>query len=155
MAPNVTDWLAQRNRGIHMTIRDIDCQDFGVEAMIRTFADWKVTFFSFFAAGYVTTYPTALPLQRKSPWLGDRDLTGEIIEMAHRYGIKAIPMIDLGQLPETAFQVHPEWAAVDTAGDPAKAADGPLYRACPLGGYIQGYCRQIVVELCARYDVDA
>ena len=116
------DWLQRRNRGIHMTIRDVDCDGFDVEAMVATYARWHVTYFSFFAAGYVTTYPTRLALQRVSPWLGGRDLTGEIIAVSHRYGIKAIPMIDLGQLPEAAYLAHPEWAARNAAG-PGRAGD--------------------------------
>lgn len=155
MSQQMPDWLARRNRGLHMTIRDIDCQNFDVAAMIETFAAWRVTFFSFFAAGYVTTYPSALKLQRQSPWLNGRDLAGEIITAAHRHGIKAIPMIDLGQLPEAALAAHPEWAARDAQGRPVQAADGPLYRSCPLGGYVRDYCRAIVSELCARYEVDA
>ncbi len=154
MEPVRPNWLNRRNRGIHMTIRDIDCRDFDVEAMTRTFSDWRVTFYSFFAAGYVTTYPTRLPLQRISPWLGGRDLTGDLIAEAHRYGIKAIPMIDLGQLPAAAYQAHPEWAAQDVQGRPVPAADGALYRACPLGGYIREYSREMVAELAERYPLD-
>jgi hypothetical protein len=148
------DWLSRRNRGIHMTIRDVDCANFDVEAMARTFAEWRVTFFSFFAAGYVTTYPTRLALQRISPWLEGRDLTGDLIEAAHRYGIKAIPMIDLGQLPEAAYAAHPEWAALDAQGRPVPAADGALYRACPLGGFIRDYSREMVAEMAERYPLD-
>lgn len=154
MTSNTENWLSKRNRGIHMTIRDVDCRNFDVAALIQTFAEWRVTFFTFFAAGYVTTYPTALSLQRVSPWLDGRDLTGEIVEEAHRHGIRALPMIDLGQLPEAAYLAHPEWAAADAAGNPVQAADGPLYRACPLGGYIQDYSRDVVAELCARYEID-
>ena len=148
------DWLNRRNRGIHMTIRDVDCAGFDVEGMVATYARWHVTYFSFFAAGYVTTYPTRLALQRVSPWLGGRDLTGEIIAVSHRYGIKAIPMIDLGQLPEAALLAHPEWAARDAQGQPVRATDGPLYRACPLGGYIRDYSREMVAELAERYELD-
>ncbi len=154
MEPVRPDWLRKRNRGIHMTIRDVDCADFDTEAMARTFSTWRVTFFSFFAAGYVTTYPTRLALQRISPWLEGRDLTGDIIEAAHRYGIKAIPMMDLGQLPEAAYAAHPEWAAYDAQGRPVPATDGALYRACPLGGYIRVYSREMVAEMAERYPLD-
>ena len=102
------DWILHRNCGIHMTIRDVDCRDFDVEAMARDFSRMHVDFFTFFAAGYVTTYPTSLEFERLSPWLGGRDLAGEIISAAHRHGIKVVPAIDLGMLPESAFKAHPE-----------------------------------------------
>lgn len=146
-------WLYKRNRGIHLTIRDVDCRDFDVEAMIREFARLKVTFFSFFAGGYVTTYPTNLDCQRVSPYLDGRDLTGEIVETAHRYGIKAVPMIDLAMLPAHAFEKHPEWVARKSDGSPVMQADD-LYASCPMGGYVREYSREMVAEIVERYDVD-
>ncbi|MGD2175245.1 MAG: beta-galactosidase trimerization domain-containing protein, partial [Candidatus Brocadiaceae bacterium] len=150
---STADWLYRPNRGIHLTIRDVDCENFDVEAMVQEFSRLKVTFFSFFAGGYVTTYPTGLDLQRRSPWLGERDLTGEIVECAHRHGIKAIPMVDLGVLPADAFEAHPEWAARDAAGDPRRQGEG-LYASCPMGGYVTDYSCEIVREIVERYPVD-
>ncbi len=42
-------------------------------------------------------HPTALAYQRQSPYLGGRDLAGEIVEAAHAVDIKVLGMIDLGQ----------------------------------------------------------
>jgi hypothetical protein len=147
------DWILHRNCGIHMTIRDVDCRDFDVESMAKEFSRLHVDYFSFFAGGYVTTYPTRLEFQRVSPWLGGRDLTGEIVQAAHRHGIKAVPMLDLGMLPEFAFKAHPEWAAVDAQGKPVLRADG-LYASCIMAGYVQDYSREMVAEILSRYDVD-
>ena len=147
------DWILRRNCGIHMTIRDVDCRDFDAEAMAKEFARLHVDYFSFFAGGYVTTYPTRLEYQRVSPWLGGRDLTGDIVRAAHRYGIKAVPMIDLGMLTEAALKAHPEWAVVDAKGKPVQRADG-LYASCIMAGYVQEYSRQMVAEILSRYDMD-
>ena len=147
------DWILHRNCGIHMTIRDVDCRDFDVEAMAKEFSRLHVDFFSFFAAGYVTTYPTSLEFERLSPWLGGRDLAGEIISAAHRHGIKVVPAIDLGMLPESAFKAHPEWAAVDANGRAVLRTEG-LYASCILAGYVQEYSRVMIAELLTRYDVD-
>src|ERR1035437_271835 len=54
------DWMLHRNCDIHMTIRDVDCGDFDVEAMAKEFSRLHVGFFSFFAAGYVPPLPTTL-----------------------------------------------------------------------------------------------
>lgn len=147
------DWILHRNCGIHMTIRDVDCRDFDVEAMAKEFSRLHVDFFSFFAAGYVTTYPTSLEFERLSPWLGGRDLAGDIISAAHRHGIKVVPAIDLGMLPESAFKAHPEWAAVDANGRAVLRTEG-LYASCILAGYVQEYSRVMIAELLTRYDVD-
>lgn len=147
------DWIKRRNRGIHLTIRDIDCRDFDVDAMTAEFKRLHVTFFSFFAGGYVTTYPSRLVLQRVSPWLDGRDLTGDIVAAAHQHGIAAVPMIDLAMLPAHAYAAHPEWACVKPDGSPAMQAD-ELYASCPMGGYVREYARDMVAELVERYDVD-
>ncbi len=147
------DWLNRRTRGIHITIRDVDCRDFDVEQMLKDFKEMHVEFFSFFCGGYITTYPTKLRYQRMSPWLEGRDLTGEIIETSHRYGIKAIAMADLGVMSELAAVEHPEWCAVDREGRPYRIND-EIYIASVLGGY-QDYARQMVEEIITRYpDVD-
>ena len=107
-----------------MTIRDIDCRDFDVEQMMKDFHEMHVEFFSFFAIGYVTTYPTQLKYQRVSPYLNGRDLTGEIVETAHKYGIKAIAMADLGVMSVEAALEHPEWCSLDQYGRPRC---GPIF----------------------------
>ncbi|MFW5814948.1 MAG: hypothetical protein ACOCWX_05825 [Spirochaetota bacterium] len=136
-----------------MTIRDPDCPDFDVDHMIATYTRWRVTGFSFFAAGYITTYPSKLPFMRVSPGMDTRDLTGELIEKAHAAGMIAVPMIDAGELPVDVVGEHPDWAG--------RTRDGGLYHktdtivsACPNGGYVREATRAMVEELAGRYDLD-
>ncbi|TDF91986.1 family 10 glycosylhydrolase [Paenibacillus piri] len=148
-----TDWVQQRGRGIHLTIRDIDCANFDAEQMAKDFHDMHVSYFSFFAGGYVTTYPTQLDLQRISPYLQDMDVTGDIVKAAHRYGIKAVAMIDLGILPKKAALLNPHWCSVDRDGSLYESTDG-FYVTCPLGGYQKDYAVRIVREIVENYEVD-
>ncbi|SFK99481.1 Beta-galactosidase GanA [Paenibacillus sp. 1_12] len=148
-----TDWFNKRGRGIHLTIRDIDCDNYDAEQMAKDFHEMHVSFFSFFAGGYVSTYPTNLDLQRESPYLNGKDVTGEIVEAAHRYGIKAVAMIDLGILPKKAALQNPHWCSVDGNGNLYESTDG-FYVSCPLGGYQKDYAVQIVREIIEKYDVD-
>ncbi|MFW5742191.1 MAG: hypothetical protein ACOC2D_02865 [Spirochaetota bacterium] len=143
----------QRHRLIHMTIRDPDCPGFDVDDMIATYTRWRVTGFSFFAAGYITTYPSKLPFMRLSPGMDTRDLTGELIEKAHKAGMIAVPMIDLGEIPIEVAREHPQW--------PGRTRDGGLYHktdtiasACPNGGYVREASRAMVEELNELYDLD-
>jgi len=134
-----------------MTIRDTDCADFDVERCIVQFKAWKVTLFSFFAGGYVTTYPTRLAWQKVSAHLAPgRDLCGEILGAAHREGMVAFPMIDLGELPLDLARQHPEWAAQKADGSFYIKTDG-IAVSCPLGHYRRGLARELVAELKNRY----
>jgi hypothetical protein len=151
--PNASSWLSHRNRGLHMTIRDIDCAGFDVPRFIADLQNMHVTFFSFFVGGYVTTYPTQLEFQRVSPYLNGRDLAGEIFDAARAAQIKTLAMIDTGQLPAHAALAHPEWAILDASGHPVASAEG-IFLACPLGGYQRDYLRQMVSEILTRYQPD-
>jgi len=144
------DWFGRRHRVVHMTIRDIDCADFDVAGMIERYRELGVTLFSFFAGGYVTTYPSKLDWQRVPDQLGGRDLCGEIIRGAREAGIVCWPMIDLGEIPVDVAERHPDW--------PARKADGGLFfksdyivTSCPLGGYVRDCSRELVEELVERY----
>jgi hypothetical protein len=145
-------WLKKRNCGIHMTIRDPDCRNFDFDRMAREFHEMGVNFFSFFAGGYITTYPSRLKESRISPCL-EGDVTGGIIRAAHKYGIKAIAMADLSVLPPEVYAEHPDWAMVDKTGKPYTAISG-MYTACVMGGYAAGYGRAMVKEILDLYDVD-
>jgi hypothetical protein len=147
-------WMDRRNRGLHVTIRDVDCRDFDVERFIADLTDWRVSFFSYFVGGYVTTYPTKLKYQRESPWLGGRDLAGEINDAAHRAGIRTIGMVDLAQIPANAAADHPEWCAWDERGRPVETTTPGIFTACPLGGFQNDYVREILREMLGRYDLD-
>ncbi len=146
-------WMARRHRAAHVTIRDIDCADFDADGMIRTFEEWGVSLFSFFAGGYVTTYPTALPWQRMAPGLDGRDLCGAIVTAARRAGILAFPMSDLGEIPEPVAAAHDGWAARRHDGTFFVKTDG-IVTACSLGGYVRGCSRKLVAELARRYRPD-
>ncbi len=148
-----TDWLKRRPRAVHMTIRDVDCRHFDVPQFIADMKRCHVSFFSFFAGGYVTTYPTALKYQRMSPYLEGRDLAGEVFEEAHRHGLKALPMIDLSVLPREAVEDHPEWCVAGPDGTPVSSNHG-LHRACSLAGYVRDYSREFVREMVERYPAD-
>jgi hypothetical protein len=149
-------WLKERNCGIHMTIRDVDCAGFDAERMARDFHGMGVNFFSFFAGGYVTTYPSKLSESRISPWLGGRDLVKEITEAAHRYGIKAAAMVDLSVLAPEVVEKHPGWAMVDMEGKPLEYnADAGVYAACIMGNYGRDYGLAMTREIVENYEVDA
>ncbi|MCM3632667.1 alpha-amylase family protein [Paenibacillus camelliae] len=149
------DWLKQRSRGVHLTIRDIDCRDFDVEQLAQDLTDMGVNILSFFCAGYVTTHQTDLSI-RRSPYLGDRDLTGDIVAALKKRNIRAVPAMDLSLIPGNAAQEHPDWCSLDREGNPYRANKdlGDFYIACPLSGYQNEYLSLILKEIVTRYDID-
>lgn len=150
-----SDWLTKRSRGVHLTIRDVDCIDFDTERLAKDLHELGVNVLSFFCAGYVTVHPTSLSI-RQSPFLGDRDLTGDIVKAVQAYDIRAVAAMDLSLIPGNAARVHPDWCSCDAEGNPYKANQdlGDFYIACPLSGYQNEYLAEILREIVTRYDVD-
>ncbi len=147
------DWFYQRNRGVFLTIRDVDCAGFDARRLANDLAGMHVTYAQFFASGYVTVYPTALADLRVSPWLGGRDLAGDIVAAVHERGIKAVPVVELTLIPEEIGRRHPDWCARNADGTLQSAGEG-LLAACPLCEYVRSYSRQMIGEILGRYEVD-
>jgi hypothetical protein len=105
------------------------------------------------AGGIVAYYPSAFELHRRSPYLGDRDLFGEVTEAAHQNGIVVVARMDSSRANERFYFEHPDWFTVDAEGRPYRAGDfdGPFYTACISGPYYRDYLPEVLQEICERY----
>lgn len=105
------------------------------------------------AGGLIAYYPTKIPYHRRSRWLGDRDLFGELVAAAKREGIRVLARIDPGSAGDELYHRHPDWFCVNPDGKPLPDREG-LYRTCPNGPYYREYVPSIFDEVLASYDVD-
>jgi hypothetical protein len=105
------------------------------------------------AGGIVAYYPSAYDLHRRSPFLGERDLFGEITNAARENGIVVVARMDSSRASERFYFEHPDWFTVDEEGRPYKAGDfdGPFYTACISGPYYREYLPGVLQEICERY----
>src|SRR6266542_2883933 len=108
------------------------------------------------AAGIVAYYPSAFPLHRRSPYLGDRDLYGELTQAARDNGIVVVARMDSSRANQNFYAEHPDWFTVDASGRPYHAGNygpdnEPFYTACISGPYYRQYLPQVLQEICERY----
>ena len=105
------------------------------------------------AGGIVAYYPSELELHRRSPYLGKRDMYGEVSEAAHKNGIVVVARMDSSRANERFYFEHPDWFTVDAEGKPYRAGDfdGPFYTACISGPYYREYLPSVLQEICERY----
>ena len=105
------------------------------------------------AGGIVAYYPSTFELHRRSPFLGARDLFGEVTKAAHDNGIVVVARMDSSRANERFYFEHPDWFTVDAEGRPYRAGDfdGPFYTACISGPYYRDYLPQVLQEICERY----
>ncbi|MGI8638147.1 MAG: beta-galactosidase, partial [Segetibacter sp.] len=101
------------------------------------------------AGGIVAYYPTKIPLHRKAEFLGGRDLFGDINKAAKEDGVVVFARMDSNRAHEEFYQAHPDWFAIDAAGNPYKAAD--LYIACINSPYYQQHIPAILTEIAQLY----
>lgn len=101
------------------------------------------------AGGIVAYYPTKIPLHRRAEFLGGRDLFGELSKAAKEDGIVVFARMDSNRAHEEFYRAHPDWFAIDAAGNPYKAAD--LYISCVNSPYYQEHIPAILTEIAELY----
>ena len=107
------------------------------------------------AGGVVAYYPTEVPLHHRSAWLGDRDLFGELVAACRRLNMVVVARTDSHALHQAAVDAHPDWVAVDAAGQPRRHWASPeLWVACALGPYSLDFMTAVHREIMTRYQVD-
>ena len=111
------------------------------------------------AAGIVAYYPSAFPLHRRSPYLGDRDLFGELTQAARDHGIVVVARMDSSRANQRFYDAHPDWFTVDAQGTPYPAGrfghdQEQYYTACISGPYYREYLPSVIQEICERYHPD-
>lgn len=100
------------------------------------------------AGGIVAYYPSRYPLHERSPYLGDRDLFGEIADLAHEDGLAVLARMDSNRAGERFHEAHPDWFCVDAEGRPLRASD--RYIACVNGPYYAEHLPSVLREIVER-----
>ncbi|MGW1343933.1 alpha-amylase family protein [Kribbella sp. NPDC002412] len=100
------------------------------------------------AGGIVAYYPSRFELQHRAEFLGDRDLYGEIVELAKQDGLTVLARMDSNRAHQPLYDAHPDWFAIDADGNPYRA--GKLYVACVTGPYYEDFLTGILEEIIER-----
>lgn len=121
------------------------------DALARQVREFGATAVTFNVGGIFAFYPTDLPLHAVNPYLTG-DLTGQMLDAAHREGLRMIGRFDLSKGTRIAYEAHPDWFVHNSAGEPQEY--NGTYQACVNGGWAQDYSIRILSEGLRRYDLD-
>jgi len=130
------------------------------------------------AGGIVAFYPSKEPLQHQARFLNGQDLYGDLVRAAHADGLVVFARMDCGSAFEPFYKAHPDWFAVNAAGEPFRTGGagmrgtgggrrdstklasfaGPvtesddvvLYTTCINGPYYEEYIPSILREIIAH-----
>src|SRR5580698_10404151 len=105
--------------------------------------------------GIMAFYPTKVPYQHRSEFLGSRDLFGEMSEAARKRGMRVVARMDCNYAYEEAFKAHPEWFQFNADGTPRRHNECPwLYKTCMFSTYFTEQMPAIYREINQRYAPD-
>lgn len=115
----------------------------------------------FNAAGIYAWYPTKVPFHNINPFMGNRDILKEVIESAHKNGVKLIARTSIGHAEDWIYHQHPEWFIKDEnnnpilIGEPRPGNWSLLYATCPNSPYQREEVNyKIYEEILINYDID-
>ena len=153
--PNTTEapWYAFVRRCGAVQFNERDPLTMDISWWIDYWASLKVDALRVNAGGIMAFYPTRIPYQHRSRFLGNRDLFGEFTQAAKAKGIRVMARLDPNLVYEDASKAHPEWIARNKNGDPLKPTNG-LYTTCIYSTYFTGQIPAIMEEINSMYDVD-
>lgn len=143
-------WWEQPYRIVQTNLRLTDA-DLDPAALARQVREFGATTVTFNIGGIYAFYPTELELHARNPYLTG-DLAGEMLEAAHREGLRMIGRFDLSKGTRLAYDAHPDWFVHNAQGEPQEY--NGTYQACVNGGWSHDYAQRILAEGLSRYDLD-
>ena len=107
------------------------------------------------AGGVVAFYPTELPLQQRSQWLGDRDAFGDLAAGCRAMGMNIVARTDSHACWQKVYDAHPDWIRVDASGQKVRHPSDPRYwETCALGPYNFEFMTSVHEEIMRKYKPD-
>ena len=107
------------------------------------------------AGGVVAFYPTQLPLQYRSKWLGSRDIFGDLLAECRRMKMNVVARTDSHACRQNVYDAHPDWIMVGADGRKLRHPSDPeLWLTCTRGPYNFEFMSSVHVEIMQMYKPD-
>jgi hypothetical protein len=147
-------WYRRTYRWGQINLNELDPQDFDLAWWRGYWKRSQTQGLVINAGGIVAFYPSKNPLQHQAKFLNGRDLYGDLTRAAHADGLIVFARMDCGSAFTPFYQAHPDWFAVNAAGEPyttGSDAEGDLlYTTCINGPYYDEYIPSILHEIIAH-----
>jgi hypothetical protein len=149
------DWFDRPMRWAQLAFVEDDPGHYDPHFWLQYFARIHADAACLSAGGCVAFYPTKIPLHYRSKFLGDGDAFGEMLTGCRKQGMHVIARVDPHAAHQDVYDAHPDWIAVDAAGQPRHHWAMPeLWVTCALGPYNFDFMPQVIREIMAGYQVD-
>lgn len=149
-------WYSGEQRWTQLTFVEDDPLTFDLDQWAEVMERTSSTAICISAGGYIAFYPTKIPLHYRSSFLGNRDLFGEVVELARSRGMAVMARVDPHAVHRDVVDAHPEWIARTEDGELFEHWAYPgIYVTDAYGGYNWEFTTEVAREIAADYDVDA
>ncbi|MFJ3405776.1 family 10 glycosylhydrolase [Promicromonospora sp. NPDC090134] len=144
------------HRWTQLTFVENDPLDFDLDEWADVMERTASTAVCISAGGYVAYYPTKVPLHHRSAYLGDRDLLGEVVDLARSRGMAVMARVDPHAVHRDVVEQRPDWIARTEDGELLEHWAMPgIYLTDAFGGYSWELTTEVLREIARDYDVDA
>ncbi|MFI2365906.1 family 10 glycosylhydrolase [Promicromonospora sp. NPDC019610] len=144
------------HRWTQLTFVENDPLDFDLDEWADVMERTASTAVCISAGGYVAYYPTKVPLHHRSTYLGDRDLLGEVVDLARSRGMAVMARVDPHAVHRDVVEQRPDWIARTEDGELLEHWAMPgIYLTDAFGGYSWELTTEVLREIARDYDVDA
>ncbi len=160
-------WYRRTHRWGQINLNELDPQHFDLQWWRGYWKRTQTQGMVINAGGIVAFYPSKEPLQHQAKFLNGQDLYGDLTRAAHADGLVVFARMDCGSAFEPFYKAHPDWFAVNAAGEPyrfGRAAGGAapgsagddivLYTTCINGPYYEEYIPSVLREIVAHEKPD-
>ena len=154
-ATRTPSWTDKPMRWAQLTLVENDPAKFDPAFWFDYFQRTRTDAVCLSGGGCVAYYPTQIPFHHRSPWLGDRDVLGELVTGCRKLGLVVLARTDPHATYDDVHAAHPDWIAVTADGQPRRHWVSPeLWVTCGLGPYNFDFMTAVNKEIMSRYRVD-
>lgn len=149
------EWFDRPMRWAQLTLAEDDPGTYDLNFWLDYFRRTHSDAACLSAGGCVAYYPTKIPLHYRSQWLGSGDAFGDLVAGCRKLNMVVIARTDPHAAHQDVCDQHPDWIAVNAAGEKIHHPVMPeLYITCALGPYNFDFMTQVTKEIVERYKVD-
>ena len=153
--PTAAGWFDRPMRWAQLTLTEDDPGKFDPDFWLEEFRRTHSDALCLSAGGIVAYYPTRVPFHHRSDSLGSSDPFGYLLEGCRKLGMVVIARTDSHAARQDIRDGHPDWIAVDAAGEKRRHWSMPeLWVTCALGPYSFEFMTEVHREIMSLYRVD-
>lgn len=149
MTENRAPWYQTTRRWGQTNITEIDPTRYDVEWWRSYWRRTQVQGVIINAGGIVAYYPSRYREQYRARFLEERDLFGELLQVAHEDGLTVLARMDSNRATLQTLHEHPEWFTRQASGEPYQAGD--RYITCINSAYYSHFLPDVLREIIVNY----